>query len=92
MEDRMSVKKTAGSNVEVPAVEIIVRSGDAELAVIAFFADGNDGWDVLVGIADPTSRNNLKSTLRYAAEALDNSTFHKPGTKRTAGEDNTPPF
>jgi hypothetical protein len=58
-----------------PDVEITIRTGETELAAIAFYAASDNTWDVLVGVHNPSSRDNLSKVLQWAAEAIESSTF-----------------
>lgn len=80
------------SVVEEPGVEVVLRSGDTELAVLAFFSDGAGGWDVVVGVSDPAQRDNLKAALVAAAEAMGAAAFRPTRTIAHDGADYTAPF
>jgi hypothetical protein len=80
------------SIVETPAIEIVVRSEEQELAVLAFFSDGSGGWDVVVGVGDPAQRGNLKAALLAAADAMGAAAFRPTRTIGHDGADYTPPF
>jgi hypothetical protein len=73
----MIVKRVNKKQTEyvTPDVEVSVRSGEQELAAIAFYATGTGEWDVLVGVAHPSSRNNIAAALRYAADACEAAAF-----------------
>lgn len=78
--------------VEEPAIEVIVRSENTELAVLAFFQDGNGGYDVLVGVSDPASRDNLKALFVECADSVGKAAFRPTRTTPVERTDNTPPF
>jgi len=88
----MKAKKNAQNIVEEPGIEIVVRSGVAELAVIAFFEDGTGGWDVVVGVSDTSKRDALKAALVAAADAMGAAAFRPTRTIDHAGNDYAPPF
>ena len=88
----MSGKKSTGSNIEQPSVEVIVRTGDEELAVIAFFSDGTGGYDVVVGVSDTKARDSLKAILHSAADSMGAAAFRPTRATANEGMDDSPPF
>lgn len=78
--------------VETPDLEITLRQGDEELAVVALFGAGATEWDVLVGISDPALRNAVTLAFRTAAEAVESAAFRLIPTPDYERSDNTPPF
>lgn len=88
----MEGKMKHDSKIEKPGVEVIVYAGDSELAVIAFFEDGDGGWDVVVGISDTKERNNLQAVLKHAADSMGAAAFRPTRTIDHAGDDYAPPF
>jgi D-serine deaminase-like pyridoxal phosphate-dependent protein len=79
-------------HVETPELEVVVRMDQQELAVIAFFKDGDEGWDVLVGISDPTQRDAIASAIDAARSALVDAAFTAYAPPTNDGGDYTPPF
>ena len=77
--------------VEEPEIEVVVRVGETELAVCAFFSAGGEGWDVVVGIDSPQNRDSVASALDAAAEAVRAAAFRPLPSKSYEGSDN-PPF
>jgi len=59
----------------VPSVEVVVRAGEQELAIIAFYPAKGGEWDVLVGLSYPDSRANIGTVLKWAAEASASAAF-----------------
>ncbi len=58
-----------------PDVEIAVRTGEHELAAVAFYATHSGTWDVLVGVSSPSSRGHISTVLRWAADAVEEAAF-----------------
>jgi hypothetical protein len=90
----MTVKKMPKGKIDVeePEIEVTVRAGDEELAVIAFFDAGATEWDILVGVSNPALRESLIIALQSAAAALAGAAFRPIPTRDTQGGDNPPPF
>jgi len=68
------VKKDVPTYIQ-PDVEVSVRSKEQELAAIAFYSTATGEWDVLVGCAHPSARNNVAAVLRYAADSIEAASF-----------------
>jgi hypothetical protein len=77
--------------IEKPDIEIVVRVGETELAVLAFFSAGGEGWDVVVGIDSPANRDAIASAFDAAAEAVRGAAFRPIPTNQHEGGYN-PPF
>lgn len=78
----------AKSDFVTPDVEVVVRSGQQELAAIAFYAAPSTEWDILVGLSHPSSRNNIASVLRYAADAIEAAAFPLGASAGDEGDSN----
>jgi len=83
------MKKARKNEVLTPGIEIIVRTGDKEVAVIAFFRDGTRGYDVVCGIDDSRQRDSICAALQQAAEAMAEASFHVVDAE---GTQDTGPF
>src|SRR5258707_441750 len=88
----VNVKKAKRPVIEEPVIEVIVRSGNEELAVIAFFPDGAGGFDVVVGVGDPATRDSLKAAFIACADAMGKAAFRPTRAIGADGMDYTPPF
>ncbi len=76
--------------IEQPEIEIVVRVGETELAVLAFFSAGGEGWDVVVGIDTPQNRDAIAAAFDAAAEAVRQAAFRPLPTNHYEGSDNPP--
>ena len=65
-----------------PDVEIVVRSGEHELAVIGLFQNKSDVWDILVGVDDTGRLDQLITLFDFVRAALPAATF---GEVRASG-------
>lgn len=78
----MKSGKKRNVSVEKPAIEVVVRSGDDELALVAFFADGLGGFDVLVAVHDPLDRDSYVAALQAATDGVREAAFSPLGSAR----------
>lgn len=78
--------------IEKPEIEIVVRVEEQELAVVSFFSAGGEGWDVVVGIDNPTNRDAIVLALETCAEAVRSAAFRPLPTNQFEGSDYAPPF
>lgn len=58
-----------------PDVEIVVRSGEQEIAVLGFFQNKSGVWDVIVGVDDRDRRDQLLALFSLATSALQIASF-----------------
>jgi len=65
-----------------PDVEIVVRAGEHEIAVIGLFQNKSDTWDLLIGVDDGERLDQLLSLFTFVVAALPAATF---GEVRTTG-------
>lgn len=53
-----------------PELEVIIRTANVEIAVVAIFREEDDTLNILCGIADPSDRHALANLLELAGEAV----------------------
>lgn len=78
-----------------PDIEVIVRSGMQELAVIGVFQNKSDVWDMLIGVDDQERLDSLSTLFEVIVDALPIATFskvHEPGGTQLGFLDGEPPI
>lgn len=88
----MNGKKAGAKGIELPVLEVLVRNEAAELACLAFFSAGGEGWDILVGVDDTANRDALFHLFTQCAEAVKAAAFRPTRAWFDEGGDNAPPF
>jgi len=76
------MRKNEIHEVVEPDIEIIVRTGDREIAIIGIFEAGPGNWDVVVGIDEAELRGSVQSALQLSIDAVSRAHF---GAVRTLG-------
>lgn len=56
--------------IQAPDIEIVVRVREADIALIAFFADGEGGFHCVAGVEDTGQVELIKHALEQSAVAL----------------------
>lgn len=69
------MKKLESTSVLEPAIEVVIRTGAIEVAVIGIFPGENATWDVVVGISELGQREGVQGALELALNALSSATF-----------------
>jgi hypothetical protein len=74
-----------------PDIEVVVRTGNGELAVIGMFKADDSSWDVVVGLVDDQERDGVVAALELAVTAVSSASLVEP---RVVGrtEEGGPPF
>jgi len=67
--------KNASNEIADPDIEIVVRAGLREVAIIGIFAAGDTTWDVIVGIDEADTRASICSSLQLALDAVSRANF-----------------
>lgn len=65
-----------------PDIEVVVRAGEQELAVIGLFQNKSDVWDLLIGVDDVERVEQIRSLFTAILAALPLASFSEV---RTAG-------
>lgn len=79
-------------DVQEPAIEVIMRTGRTELAVVAFFEDGSGGYDVLVGVNDTAQRKSVQECFYQCARSVASSAFRPIHAAGAEGSGDDSPF
>jgi len=58
-----------------PDIEIVVRAGEHEIAVVGLFQNKSDTWDLLIGVDDGERLDQLLSLFTFVTTALPAATF-----------------
>lgn len=58
-----------------PDIEVIVRSGEQEIAIIGIFQNKSNVWDILVGVDEVDRANQLSSLFEAILLALPLASF-----------------
>lgn len=66
-----------------PDIEVIVRSGEHEIAVVGIFQNKSNVWDLVLGVDDTDRIAALVDVFTFVASALPTASFHKV---RSAGD------
>lgn len=61
-----------------PDIEVVVRTGAGELAIIGLFVADPQSWDVVVGIVDSDERAGVEGALQIALSAVQGASFMEP--------------
>lgn len=67
--------KHESHEVAEPDIEIIVRTGERELAVIGIFEAGLNNWDVIIGIDASELRGSVQAALQLGIDAVSRADF-----------------
>lgn len=58
-----------------PDIEVVVRSGEQEIAVIGVFQNKSDVWDLVVGVDSSERREQLVTLFTAITSAIQVATF-----------------
>lgn len=82
--------------VRIPDIEVVVRAGAFDVAVVAFWREEEqyEGFQVVTGIDNPTSVEPVVAALQKAIEALRESSWKSLAELGAAAgaESDEPPF
>jgi len=63
------------TQVAEPDIEIVIRVGEREIAIIGIFKGDATTWDVIVGIDEANARDSVHSALQLAIDAVSRAHF-----------------
>lgn len=70
-----------------PDIEVIVRIGELEIAVIGLFQNKRGVWDVIIGVDDVDRRESLATLFTTVATAIPSATFGYVRSTGAAGDE-----
>lgn len=63
------------NEVAEPDIEIVVRSGEREIAILGIFKADATTWDVVVGVDEADNREYIRDALQLGIDAISRAHF-----------------